>query len=233
VGDAEHVEICDLGQRGVMIDRVGDRGIVVAGQEHHRQCRGRDDRGGAIEQVGRQAVAIEGVAGEHDDVGGGAARRAQDAGEPRRSVAAMQPRGVVVIDVQIGAVDDHEIAGRRGHCSGHGRRTYRFTPHWQPQEIAAGRSERRRAPGGFPARTTLMAVRRLPAGPINRRGASDMSASDEYRSNAENCLRMAQTVHNLQDRPFWLALAQSWLQLADHPARGASLEQSRHGAGVH
>jgi hypothetical protein len=61
-----------------------------------------------------------------------------------------------------------------------------------------------------------------------------MSASDEYRSNAENCLRMAQTVHNLQDRPFWLTLAQSWLQLAEHSARGdGESEQSRHRFGVH
>ena len=61
-----------------------------------------------------------------------------------------------------------------------------------------------------------------------------MSASDEYRSNAESCLRMAQTVHNLQDRPFWLNLAQSWLQLAEHSARGGGeFEQSRQGLGVH
>jgi len=61
-----------------------------------------------------------------------------------------------------------------------------------------------------------------------------MSVSDEYRSNAESCLRMAQAVHNLQDRPFWLALAQSWLQLADHSARsGGEFEQSRHGTAVH
>ncbi|HEY6993875.1 MAG TPA: hypothetical protein VH397_09200 [Xanthobacteraceae bacterium] len=61
-----------------------------------------------------------------------------------------------------------------------------------------------------------------------------MSASDEYRSNAENCLRMAQTVHNLQDKPFWLTLAQSWLQLAEHSASGdGESEHSRHGFGVH
>ena len=47
-----------------------------------------------------------------------------------------------------------------------------------------------------------------------------MAASDEYRSNAESCLRMARAVHNLQDKPFWLTLAQSWLQLAEQSARG-------------
>ena len=61
-----------------------------------------------------------------------------------------------------------------------------------------------------------------------------MSTSDEYRSNAESCLRMAQTVHNLQDRPFWLTLAQSWLQLAEHSKRGnGAFEQSRQGFGLH
>jgi hypothetical protein len=61
-----------------------------------------------------------------------------------------------------------------------------------------------------------------------------MAASDEYRSNAESCLRMAQTVHNLQDRPLWLTLAQSWLQLSEQSARSdGELEQSRQGMGVH
>jgi hypothetical protein len=62
-----------------------------------------------------------------------------------------------------------------------------------------------------------------------------MSASDEYRSNAESCLRMAQTVQNLQDKPFWLTLAQSWLQLAENSARGSGgcEQSSRHGFGVH
>jgi hypothetical protein len=41
-------------------------------------------------------------------------------------------------------------------------------------------------------------------------------------------------VHNLQDRPFWLTLAQSWLQLAEQSARGdGEFEQSRQGMGVH
>ena len=61
-----------------------------------------------------------------------------------------------------------------------------------------------------------------------------MAASDEYRSNAESCLRMARTVHNLQDRPFWLTLAQSWLLLAEQSTRGdGELENSRQGMGLH
>jgi hypothetical protein len=46
-----------------------------------------------------------------------------------------------------------------------------------------------------------------------------MSSNVLYRANAEDCLRMAQTVENDRDRSFWLNLAQSWLQLAEHSAR--------------
>lgn len=41
----------------------------------------------------------------------------------------------------------------------------------------------------------------------------------EYRTIAENCLRKAQTVQNDDEKPFWLNLAQSWLQLAQHSQR--------------
>ena len=48
-----------------------------------------------------------------------------------------------------------------------------------------------------------------------------MSSNNIYRSNAEDCLRMAQTAVNDGDRPFWLTLAQSWLRLAERAARGS------------
>ena len=43
----------------------------------------------------------------------------------------------------------------------------------------------------------------------------------EYRTIAEDCLRKAQTVQNDEEKPFWLNLAQSWLQLAQHSKRPA------------
>jgi len=49
-----------------------------------------------------------------------------------------------------------------------------------------------------------------------------MSPNNIYRSNAQDCLRMAQTASNDSDRPFWLTLAQSWLRLAEHAARSSS-----------
>ena len=65
---------------------------------------------------------------------------------------------------------------------------------------------------------------------------ADMSSKSVYRSNAENCLRMAQTTGSDRDKPFWLNLAQSWLQLAEHSARsGAECEtqDTRAGAETH
>jgi len=51
-----------------------------------------------------------------------------------------------------------------------------------------------------------------------------MSSDNLYRSNAEDCLRMAQTAVNDGDKPFWLTLAQSWLRLAERTARGSETD---------
>ncbi len=121
MGDAEHVKIVDRGQRSVVIDRVRNRGIVVAGQKHHGQRRRRNDRSRSIEQINRHAMAVEGVAGQHHDVRAGRAGGAQDAGEPGGAITPMQPGSIVMIYVQVGAVNDHDIPGRRGVR--HGGRT--------------------------------------------------------------------------------------------------------------
>ena len=113
MGDAEHVQVRHVRQSAVMIDRVRDRGIMVARQQHHRQRRRRDDVGGAVEQLLRQPVTIEGIARQDHHIGAGAARGAQHAGEPGGAVAAVQARGVVMVHMQIGAVSHDEIAGRR------------------------------------------------------------------------------------------------------------------------
>jgi hypothetical protein len=113
VGDAEDVEILDRGERPIAVNRVRHRGVVIAGQQHHGQRRCRNDCGRSIEQRSRHAMAIEGIAGEHNDVGADAARSAQHAGQSGRAVTAMQPRSIVMIHVQVGAMDHHDVAGRR------------------------------------------------------------------------------------------------------------------------
>lgn len=43
-----------------------------------------------------------------------------------------------------------------------------------------------------------------------------MTSADSYRSNAEECLRLANLDRNECDKPLWVTLAQSWLRLAEH-----------------
>ncbi len=59
-----------------------------------------------------------------------------------------------------------------------------------------------------------------------------MRSKSLYRTNAEDCLRMARTAQDERDKSFWLTLAQSWLQLAEHSARTSidlEAERPRHG----
>jgi hypothetical protein len=46
-----------------------------------------------------------------------------------------------------------------------------------------------------------------------------MSDVEEYRNNAEDCLRMAEADKDEQDKPLWATLAVSWLRLAEDADR--------------
>jgi hypothetical protein len=46
-----------------------------------------------------------------------------------------------------------------------------------------------------------------------------MSSANDYRINAEDCLRMAKNAAEERDRPLWATMAQSWLRLAEHADR--------------
>jgi putative IMPACT (imprinted ancient) family translation regulator len=49
-----------------------------------------------------------------------------------------------------------------------------------------------------------------------------MRTIEQYRAHAHDCLRRAHTDANESDKPLWLNLAQSWLQLAEHADRISS-----------
>ena len=55
-----------------------------------------------------------------------------------------------------------------------------------------------------------------------------MSFADDYRTNAEDCLRMAKTAAEERDRPLWATMAQSWLRLAEHAERLAPASDADH-----
>ena len=46
-----------------------------------------------------------------------------------------------------------------------------------------------------------------------------MRSIEQYRAHAHDCLRRANSDTNESDKPLWLTLAQSWLQLAEHADR--------------
>jgi hypothetical protein len=46
-----------------------------------------------------------------------------------------------------------------------------------------------------------------------------MSDVEDYRNNAEDCLRMAEVDRDQQDKPLWATLAVSWLKLAEDAER--------------
>jgi hypothetical protein len=46
-----------------------------------------------------------------------------------------------------------------------------------------------------------------------------MSDIEEYRNNAEDCLRLAKADKDEHDRPLWATLAVSWLRLAEDANR--------------
>jgi hypothetical protein len=46
-----------------------------------------------------------------------------------------------------------------------------------------------------------------------------MTSIEQYRANAENCLRHAGDDANEHGNALWITLAQSWLRLAEHADR--------------
>jgi len=46
-----------------------------------------------------------------------------------------------------------------------------------------------------------------------------MRTIEQYRAHAHDCLQRAHTDSNEHDKPLWVTLAQSWLQLAEHADR--------------
>ena len=112
VGNAKNVKRCRApGWRTVVIDRVRHRRIMVARQYDDRQSDRRDHGSGAVEQFSRQSVAVERIARQHHHVRPRIAGSVEHARNPRRPVAPMQASGVVMVQMQIGTMDDDDVFG--------------------------------------------------------------------------------------------------------------------------
>ena len=110
MGNADDVKICHRRQRAAAIDRFVHGWIVIARQYDNRQRGGGHHARGAFDQILRHAVAVKRIAGKNHDVGRHAARRIQHASEARNAVAAVEPRRIIVIDVQVRTVHHDDVA---------------------------------------------------------------------------------------------------------------------------
>lgn len=57
-----------------------------------------------------------------------------------------------------------------------------------------------------------------------------MGTITNHRRYAEECVAMAQRSEQESDKALWLTLAQSWVRLAEHVARGPSLSKTEDAA---
>lgn len=53
-----------------------------------------------------------------------------------------------------------------------------------------------------------------------------MGTTANHRRYAEECVAMAQRAEHESDKALWLTLAQSWVRLAEHVARGPSWSET-------
>ena len=113
VSDTNHVQVFHGRKCTAAIDRVSNCGIVVARQKDDRKPRYRHHRGGAFDQWLRYAMMVERIARQNDHIGGVLPRRVKHAGKAGRAVAAMQACRIFMVNVEIGAVNDNNVAGGR------------------------------------------------------------------------------------------------------------------------
>ena len=109
VGDAKHVKIVDPCQSAVPVDGFRYCGIMIARQQHDRYGGSCHHRCGSLENMVRHAVAFERIAGKQHDIGVEAARFFEHTAKAGRPVAAVDARRVVMVHMQVGAVNDDDV----------------------------------------------------------------------------------------------------------------------------
>ena len=82
---------------------------MIAGQDHDRQPGIGEQHAGAVDRRRRDLMVVEGVAGQDHDIGAEIARLLQHAAQPGRAVAAMHRSDAVVIDMEIGGMDEEDV----------------------------------------------------------------------------------------------------------------------------
>ncbi len=86
---------------------------MVAGKDHDGHAGIGQQPPGAVDHRRRDAVVVERVAGEQHDIGLAVACAGQHGGQAGGAVAVMGVGDAVVIDMQVGTVDQDDVHGGR------------------------------------------------------------------------------------------------------------------------
>ena len=109
VRDADYRDVADLVEPAAQPDRVRRRRVVIAGQDNDRHSGIGEQHSGPVDRRGGDLMIIECIAGQDHDIGAEIPRHIEDAAQPGRAVAAMHRRDAVVIDVEIGGMDEENV----------------------------------------------------------------------------------------------------------------------------
>ena len=109
VRDADDRDVADLVEPAAQPDRIRRRRVVIAGQDHDRQTGIGEQHAGAVDRRRRDLMVVERVAGQDHDTGAEIARLLQHAAQPGRAVAAMHRSDAVIIDMEIGGMDEEDV----------------------------------------------------------------------------------------------------------------------------
>jgi len=107
--DAQNMDVVELAQEVVMVDRLGNDRIVIAWQDCDRKLAVGEECGGLLDEGRRQTMRLEDIASKQDNVGLVLVTGSQDCGQHVQAVAGARTVGDVV-NMQIRAVHGHDIA---------------------------------------------------------------------------------------------------------------------------
>jgi hypothetical protein len=131
MGDAEHADIGEAGEPAADKDRVRESRIVIAGKDDNRQLRRREKPEGVFEDRGAQLIALEGIAGQYDQMRPQGTRRYQHRTQPCRPVAACR-RHPILVDMQVRAVDESHLSTAQSGSAGNSAAVPLFCQNYSP-----------------------------------------------------------------------------------------------------
>src|SRR5262249_1809323 len=116
-GDGENGGVGYLGEPAADKGRVRQSGVVVPRKDHNRDAGFAEQSPDSVEDGQAQLIVLEGVPGQQNDIGSQRSGLRQYGTQARRAAPTVESRTAILVDIQIGAVDERRLA-RDGACRG-------------------------------------------------------------------------------------------------------------------